>query len=498
MLLLHFAYGILQMNYNWLVKLLLGPLLFVLIIMFGNLSPGNPAVTYMAGITIWIACWWLTEVIDIAVTSLLPLVLLPAFGILDAKNTALQYSDQVIFLFVGGFILSFAIEKWDLHKRISLKILSLIGTSPVNILAGVMATTYFISMWMSNTATVMMLLSAVLAIIYSVEKDMGPAIKTKISSALLLGLAYSASIGGMATLVGTPTNMIFYSFYQKHFPDLPPITFSKWFAIGFPLSISLLLVTFLILRFRFITKAANIKFDKNYFRDAYKLLGKFSFEEITVTIIFTLTALLWFTRSDIDMGRFTFYGWSNLFGSRKEDIQDSTVAIFMAMFLFIIPSKRDKGKPLLAWDDAKKIPYDIILLFGSGFALAKGFDASGLSNWLAGQLKFLNDANLYVIILIICIVVCVISEFASNVASIQLVLPILMVLSVSLKISPELLMIPATLAASLGYILPVATAPNTIVFGTKLIRLKHMIWSGFWIDIIGIVLITLGVIIFLF
>jgi len=451
----------------------------------------------MAGITVWIALWWLTEVIDIAITSLLPLVLLPSFGILDAKNTALQYNDQVIFLFVGGFILSFAIEKWDLHKRISLKILSLIGTSPVMILAGLMITTYFISMWMSNTATVMMLLSAVLAIIYSIEQEIGSEKKTKIASALLLGLAYSASIGGMTTLVGTPTNMIFYSFYHTHFPDAETVSFANWFVTALPISSSLLIGTFLILRYRFITKETNIKFDKSYFKDAYKKLGKFSFEEITVTVVFSITALLWFTRSDIDMGSFTFYGWSNLFGKNKEFIQDSTVAIFMALILFVIPSKKDKGTQILMWEDAKKIPYDIILLFGSGFALAKGFDSSGLSTWLAGYLKFLNDANIYVVIFAICIVVCVISEFASNVASIQLVLPILLVLSASIKIKPELLMIPATLAASLGYILPVATAPNTIVFGTKLIPLKHMVRSGAWIDLLGILLIGLSVAAFL-
>ena len=474
------------------LELFTGPLIFLLVVMFGDLSPGNPEVTIMAAITIWMAWWWLTEVVDLAVTSLLPLVLLPTLGILDAKTTALQYNDQVIFLFVGGFILSFAIEKWNLHKRISLKILSLIGTSPVNILAGIMFTTYFISMWMSNTATVMMLLAAVLAINNNIQQEIGGTVKNNIPSALLLGLAYAASIGGMATLVGTPTNMIFYSFYQSNLPTAGAMTFTKWFAIAFPTSQALLTGTFFILRYRFISKAANIRFDKNYFKDAYKQLGPFSFEEKTVTILFSITALLWFTRSDMDFGSFTFYGWNNLF-AKKEFIQDSTVAIFMAMLLFIIPSKKDKGKQLLMWEDAKKIPYDIILLFGSGFALAKGFDVSGLSNWLAGQLNFLKGIDPFIMVLSICIVVCVISEFASNVASIQLVLPILLVLSSSLNINPLLLMIPATLAASLGYILPVATAPNTIVYGSKLFPVKHMLKAGALIDLLGIVLITIAI-----
>lgn len=483
------------MKTGWIIKLLLGPLFFVLIVLFANLSPGQPHVTLMAGIIAWIACWWLTEVVDLAVTSLLPLVLLPTLGIMDAKTTALQYNDQVIFLFVGGFILSFAIEKWDLHKRISLKILSLIGTSPVKILAGVMFTTYFISMWMSNTATVMMLLAAVLAINYNIQQEIGDTIKNNIPSALLLGLAYSASIGGMATLVGTPTNMIFYSFYQTHLPQAEVMTFTKWFGVGLPISFLLLTGTFFILRYRYISKESNIKFDKSYFKEAYKKLGAFSYEEIIVTVLFSVTALLWFTRSDMTLGDFKFYGWANLF-VKKEFIQDSTVAIFMAMLLFIIPSKKEKGQHLLQWEDAKKIPYDIILLFGSGFALAKGFEVSGLSKWLAGQLHFLQHVHPFLIVLAVCIVVCIISEFASNVASIQLVLPILLVLSSSLKINPLMLMIPATLAASLGYIMPVATAPNTIVYGSKQFPVRHMLRVGALVDILGIGLIS--VIIYLF
>ncbi|MFM9946088.1 MAG: SLC13 family permease [Bacteroidia bacterium] len=486
------------MKTSWLLKLLSGPFFFFLIITYTNLSPENPNVSLMAGITVWIAFWWLTEVVDLAVTSLLPLILLPTMGILDAKTTASQYNDQVIFLFVGGFILSFAIEKWNLHKRISLKILSLIGTSPVNILAGVMFTSYFISMWMSNTATVMMLLAAVIAINYNIQQEIGETIKNKIPSALLLGLAYSASIGGMATLVGTPTNMIFYSFYQSNLPDAEAMTFTKWFAVAFPISLTLLIGTFFILRYKFITKASNIKFDKSYFKDAYKKLGPFSFEEKTVTLLFSITAFLWFTRSNMDFGNFKFYGWGKLFDiNGKEFVLDSTVAIFMAFLLFIIPSKKEKGQHILIWEDAKKIPYDIILLFGSGFAIAKGFEVSGLSNWLAAQLNFLKGVHPFFMIASICAVVCLISEFASNVASIQLALPILLVLSTSLQIDPFLLMIPATLAASLGYILPVATAPNTIVYGSKLFPVKHMLSVGAIIDILGIILISVSIYIFI-
>ena len=479
------------MKLNWWLQLLSGPLFFIVIITFFEFDPTNPKVTYMAAITIWMACWWLTEVVDLAVSSLLPLVLLPMMGIMDAKTTALQYNDQVIFLFVGGFILSFAIEKWGLHKRISLKILSLIGSSPVMILIGIMGVTYLISMWMSNTATVMMLLSAVLAVNFHIEKEVSKKHSAKIAVVLLLGLAYSASIGGMATMVGTPTNMIFTSFYQSNVSPTEPITFVKWFSFGFPVSILLLLFAFFILRHTYLRKEVNIRFDKNFFKDGYKSLGKFSYEEIWVIVIFSITAILWFTRSDIDFGFVKTTGWSHIF-KNTDFIQDSTVAIFMAIFFFIIPSKQNKGQHLLMWEDAKKLPYDIVLLFGSGFALAKGFEVSGLSDWLAGQLKFLEGTNSYLLILGVCVIVCIISEFASNVASIQLVLPILLALSKTMHIEPLLLMLPATLAASLGYMLPVATAANTIVFGTKQVPLKFMLRSGFWIDLVGIVLISLA------
>lgn len=473
----------------WWLSILSGPIMFATMVLLVDLVPSKPQVTTMAAITLWVAIWWMTEVVDLAVTSMLPLVLLPITGILDARNTALQYNDQIIFLFVGGFILSFGIEKWGLHKRISLKILSLIGSSPINILAGIMLSTAFISMWMSNTATVMMLLSAVLAIIYHIETEVSEKHSKKIATALLLGLAYAASIGGMASLVGTPTNMIFSSFYQINFPTQQPVTFFEWFKFGFPVSILLLIATFFILKWRYLKKETNLKFDKNYFKDGYKALGKFSYEEKWIVVIFGSTAVLWFTRGNMDLGFAQIKGWSQLF-KNPDFLQDSTVAIFMATLLFIIPGKKNKDEALLVWEDAKKLPYDIILLFGSGFALAKGFEVSGLSQWLASQLHFLKGYNPYFMILGICFTVCIISEFASNVASIQLVLPILSALSVSVQVDPIILMIPATLSASLGYMLPVATAANTIVFGTKKVPLRNMLRTGFWIDLAGIILIS--------
>ncbi len=478
-----------------IVKLLVAPLIAAIIILFFDFVPENPLVTKMAAVALWMSIWWLTEAVHLAVTALLPMIVIPLFGIADSKLMATQYMDPIIFLFIGGFIIAFAIERWDLHKRIALKILTKVGTSPSRILFGIMFTSFILSMWISNTATVMMLISAVLAIVVQIEQHFSEEKHSQnISKALLIGLAYSASIGGMATLVGTPTNMIFLREYNDKFANNHDLNFFVWFKIAFPLALVFLVLTFFILKKLFIKKGMDLAVEKNYFNDAYKKLGKISFEEKVVSTVFIITALLWFTRADIDLGFFQIKGWNNLF-DKKEYINDSTVALFMALLLFFIPSKNEKDKKLISWTEVSKLPFDIILLFGGGFALAKGFEISGLSNFIASQLQFSEGTNLYLFILVMCLLITIISEFASNVACIQLMLPVLIVVQQNMNIHPLILLIPATLASSLGFMLPVATAPNTIVFGSNRIKVNDMLKAGFFIDIIGIVLITLLVMI---
>lgn len=478
---------------SWWLRLAGGPFLAALIVAFFDLVPGKPQVTLMAGVTIWMAWWWLTEVVHLAVTSLLPMILLPLLGIAPAKLVAQQYMDQIMFLFIGGFVIAFAIERWNLHRRIALHILSRVGTRPSAILFGVMLTSAFISMWISNTATVMMLLSAVYAIINQVEMHIeNPEQRRRFAAGVLIGLAYSASIGGMGTLVGTPTNMIFYRSYTAAFPQAQDMNFASWAFIAMPVSLLLLGAAFLVLKFMFIPKGLTIGIDKKFFRESLIQLGRRSYEENVVGILFLLTAVLWFLRSDIDFGSFRMRGWSSLFPEKYQDfLQESSVAVFTAILLFIWPSRNEKGRAIITWQEVSKMPFDIILLFGGGFALAYGFEASGLSGWLAGKLHFLDHANTWVLIAGLCLLVTVISEFASNVTSVQLILPILLVLHRQLKIDPLLLMIPATLSASLGFMLPVATAPNTIVFGSKRIKVSEMMRAGFIVDLAGIAIISL-------
>ncbi|MBL7924170.1 MAG: SLC13/DASS family transporter [Bacteroidia bacterium] len=478
-------------KHKWLV--FAGPLLCLFISQIPSPDPYYPTLSLMMGITAWMALWWITEAVHIAVTAFIPFIFLPATGIADIKVVSAQYMDPVLFLFIGGFLLAFAIEKWGLHRRLALSILSSSGHTASNILLGIMFTSFLISMWISNTATVMMLLSAVLAIIHQLREHLG-ATEThrKVSTALLIGLAYSASIGGMSTLVGTPTNMIFYRAYNEQFAAQHPIHFSDWMLMAFPMALCLLMMTWLIIRMTLLNRLGKIPFNKSIFKEQRKNLGAWNRDEKVVAVIFIATAVLWFTRADMEIGNRLFRGWAGYLPFPQQ-IQDSSIAIFMAMLLFFIPSSTEKNRNLLEWKEASRLPYEIILLFGSGFALAKGFETSGLSNWLALHLHGLKNVSPVYVVLVICMVVTVISEFASNVASIQLVLPILISLQSVTQSDPRIFMVPAALAASLGFMLPVATAPNTIVFSGGQIRVKEMVIAGLLVDLAGILLITLSV-----
>ncbi len=447
----------------------------------------NHQAALMAAVVVWVAFWWLTEPVDLAITSLLPFILLPILGISKADAVAMQYMNQIIFLFIGGFFIAYAMEKWGLHERLAYKIILLTGNTPAKVLLGVMITSWFISMWVSNTATVMMLIAAVLAIVK--QKDIYHENSRKGSAtALLIGLSFSATIGGMATPVGTPPNMIFMGMYEKAFPENPPIDFLQWMTIGLPFSFLMLVASYFIIKMMFIPTQVNHKFDMEIILNRYKTLGRMKREEKIISIIFMLTVILWFFRENLNLGVVHLKGWSHIFGVYSSYIKDSTVVIFTSFFLFLIPSKQKT--PLLDWKDAERIPLSVILLFGAGFALADGFESSGLSNLAATQLYGLQGLPEWFILLCIAITVTILSEFASNTASVQLVLPVVIPLAAALGMNPLLLMLTATFSASLGFMLPVATSANTIVYGTGEIKTRDMMRVGILLDVIGVLLIT--------
>lgn len=472
------------LNTNFL-KILSGPLLGLFVFLILNAYELEQTVCMAAAAVVWMCFWWITEAINIYITSLLPLVLFPFSGVMPMQEVSQMYTNEIIFLYIGGFLLAFGIERWNLHQRFAFKILLSVGIKPQSVLLGFMLSSYLLSMWISNIATTMMLLPAVLAVGKTLNEN-NP--KTNYYLPLLLGLAYASSIGGTATIVGTAPNMIFFGFYEQFFPNETPITFSKWLLFGLPLSLVLFFVAYKVLGWMFFRKDVDIEFDKTYIKEKYIALGKLSKDEIKILIIFGITVLLWFFRVDLSIGDFKLKGWTSLLDNPSY-IKDSTIAITMAFLLFLIPSS--KGK-LLTWNEAKEIPWGILFLFGGGFAMASGIESSGLSVLISEKLMLLSNLNGTTIIIILTIFMVFFTEISSNTTSTYLILPIISGLSSNIVDTPALfLMIPVVFAASLAFMLPVATPPNAVVFASEKIKIKEMAKTGLILNLISILVVVL-------
>jgi len=473
-----------------IAALIVAPLISLSIILFADLDPGNPKITYTFAIALLMAVWWITEAIPLAATALLPVALFPLFGVVDGKTVSSMYFNYLIFLFIGGFLMALAMERWDLHRRIAIKVLMFFGISPGRILMGFMAATAFLSMWMSNTATTMMMIPIALSIIYKLEEILGKVKLGTYSIGLLLGIAYSASIGGIATLVGTPPNLSFARIANIIFPAMPEISFADWLIFAIWITFVVFIAAWLLLYVMYKPKHAWDGVNREEFKKEYQLLGKAKPEEKIVFVLFILMALLWVFRSGFHIGFVNIPGWSALFDNPTY-INDGTVAIAIAVILFIIPSKTNKGERLMDWETANRLPWHIVILFGGGFALAKGFVDSGLSVWFGEQLSGLAGTHPMILTSVIVTMMSFLTELTSNIASTEMILPILAGMAVSIQINPLLLMIPATLAASLAFMLPVATPPNAIVFGTGRLLIKDMVKTGFLLNLIGVIVTTL-------
>lgn len=469
-----------------------GPLIALLLILFVDLDPGRPIITYTAALALLMALWWISEAVPLAVTALIPVALFPLFGIMNGKAVASQYFNHVIFLFLGGFLLALAMERWNLHKRIALFILLRFSQKPAFIMLGFMVATAFLSMWISNTATAMMMVPIALSVILSLEERNGRTREVaRYSIGLLLGIAYSASIGGIATLVGTPPNLSFARIYSISFPEAAEVGFAPWFFFALPLSIIFLILCWLILLILWGRKVPGS--DKTSLREDYRKLGPMTSEERKVLIMFISLALLWLFRADIEMGSFRIPGWGRLF-NEPSYINDGVVATFFGILLFVIPAKG--GERLMDWDTAKSIPWGIILLFGGGFALASGFMESGLSFWIGGELAGLSSLPDWGIVAAISGSITFLTELTSNTATAEMILPVLAALSTAIDVHPLLLMIPATIASSFAFMMPVATPPNAIIFGTQRIKVIDMVKTGLILNLIGIVLVTISIFLF--
>lgn len=472
---------------------LIAPILFLYIVFFVELDSENPIVSYTLAVAILMALWWVTEIIPLAVTSLLPFVLFPILGVMNGKIVASHYFNDIIFLFLGGFLFALAMQKWNLHKRIALKILLIIGNTPAKLMFGFMLGTAFLSMWISNTATTMLMVPILMSIILKLEEINPKKSIQHFSTGLLLAVAYSASIGGISTLVGTPPNLSFARIFVIYFPNAPEISFASWFFYAFPIVVVLFLITFGYLYFVFIKRDSSkwTSIDTSTIKREYLNLGVWTVEQKILAFLFTLLALLWFTRADIVLGSIIIKGWSNFFNNPKF-LNDGTVAIVIGILLFLIPSKREKGKFIMDWKTAENIPWEIILLFGGGFALASGFKESGLSQWFGDQMIWLKDVHPFLIILAVALLITFLTELTSNVATVETFLPVLAGLAISTEINPLLFMLPATISASLAFMLPSATPPNAIIFGTKQLKVIDMSRTGIILNLIGIIIVTLA------
>lgn len=459
------------------IGLLLGPLTFILIISFASPDDLSPEGVAMMAATSWVAIWWITEAVPIAATSLLPLVLFPLLGVMGIKDTSIAYADPMVLLYMGGFMIAVAIEKWNLHKRIALTIISIIGIDLKRVILGFMVATAFMSMWISNTATALMMLPIGMAVVGQLGSNLAGTSITQndIGKALMLGIAYSASIGGMATIIGTPTNIVLVGVIKEMYGV--GIGFADWMMVGVPIAVGLLLVCWLYLtRVAFSLPSIALPGGRQEIDRQMNLLGRMSKEERRVLGVFVLVSLCWMSRSF-------------LLNHFLPAIDDTIIALTGALLLFVLPAgKESKGK-LLDWKTAESLPWGILLLFGGGLTIAAGFQVTGLAQWIGAKFIALENIPFWLFLLVIITAVNFLTEITSNTATASMILPILAAVALAMGVHPYGLMVSATLAASCAFMLPVATPPNAIVFGSGYLTIPHMMKAGIWMNILSIIIL---------
>ena len=481
------------------VGLWLGPLaaLTVLLWPLPEFGPGawEPDERRAAAVTALTAVWWLTEAIPIGAASLLPAALLPLFGVVQPDEVARAYMNDLILLFLGAFLLALGIERWNVHRRVALNIACRAGSRPRRLVLGFMLASAFLSMWLNNTATTLMMLPIGVAVVDAVsgEQDGEPGarrLETPFGIALLLGMAYASSVGGVATPVGTAPNQVFLGQVLDRFPERQEVSFAEWTIAFAPLVVLFVPIGALLLTRVLLRVPESGTAGAEVLERARAALGPWRRPELRMAGLFGLTAFLWVTKSDLELGGTTLRGWENLLGERT--VSNSTVAIFFAIVAFVVPSGAPSGGPLLDWSVAKRLPWEVLLLLGGGFALALGFQASGLDARLGESFgPLLSDAPTWLAVLVIAAGVSFLTEITSNTATTQVLLPVLASAGLAAGVDPYLWMLPATLAASCAFMLPVATPPNAVVFSSGRVAIPTMARVGVWVNVTLVLLITL-------
>ncbi len=494
--------------------LIAGPVLALLAYFFlpqeyagveGKMVPFSAAGRATLAMMIWMATWWLTEAVDIEVTALLPLATFGLLGIASMKAAAAPYADDTIFLFMGGFLLALSMQRWGLDKRIALTTLRMVGTKPANMIAGFMIATGLLSAFVSNTATAAMMMPIAMSVIALIEHQTRTTTTENdpeksaaserdlrnLSVALLLAIAYSASIGGIATIIGTPPNVILVGFLKEKIDEKYriDISFHQWLKIGIPLTIIFLPLVWLILtRLLFPVKMQRIEGGHELIEREYRKLGKLNRGEKITFIVFTLTALLWITRPWLSR-----IGWGE--GDHRtlplKGLSDAGIAMLAGLVLFVTPVNRSQRQFTMNWATAVKLPWGILILFGGGLSLAAAVQANGVAQFIGSQTAIFQGASPLVVVIVITTMVIFLTELTSNTATTAALLPVMAALAPGLGVHPYLLAFPTAIAASCAFMLPVATPPNAIVFASGHVTIPQMCKAGFWLNIIGIVLITL-------
>jgi len=471
------------------IGLFLGPILFILMLVLPTPAGMEPSAQKMAAVAFLMATWWMCESIPIPATSLLPLALFPILGIMHTKSAAAPYASHLIFLFMGGFIIALSMQRWNLHKRIAMTIVKAVGFSPSRLIFGFMASTAVLSAFVSNTATTVMMMPIGLAIVHHVieegkkeglDKDIDFAPdKFAFGLNLMLGIAYAASIGGIATLIGTPPNTVLAGYLNKTYGY--EITFASWLKVGIPLVLVMLPICWL-----WLTKVANpmklkkVPGGKDLIDQELKKMGKMSAGEKWTLAVFALTAFGWIFRKKLG---FAF--------ADPKLVTDAAIAMTGALILFLIPINMKKNEFVMDWHWASKMPWGVLILFGGGLSMAAGFKTTKLANWIGSQVGLLENAPILILIIAVATLIIFLTELTSNTATSAMVMPILSAVAIGLGQNPLLLVVPAAIAASCAFMLPVATPPNAIVFGSGYVTIPQMVKSGFGLNVIGIIVTVL-------
>ncbi|MGB0579236.1 MAG: SLC13 family permease [Limisphaerales bacterium] len=439
----------------------------------------------------WMAVWWLSEAVELSTTAMLPVTVLPIFGAVSIVDAAAPYAHRLIFLYIGGFTIALSMQRWGLDKRIALATLRQVGTKPANMIGGFMIATAFLSAFISNTATTAMMLPIALSVVVLLKDKVGEG-GSNFGIALMLGIAYAASMGGLSTLVGTPPNAFLASFLEESIAEeyRTKMSFAKWLLFGVPVTCCMLpLAWFVLAKWLYRTPATEIEGGRELIEKEYRALGKMSWGERVTLIVFAGTGFSWIGipllrryLADVEFAKG--------FVDSLSGVSDPGVAMVAAVLLFAIPSRTEQGGGVMNWPTAMKMPWDILILFGGGMSLAAAVKKTGVAEFIGAQAGYLHGAPMLVLILMVVTAVILLTELTSNLATTATLLPVFAALAPGLGVHPYLLIFTATMAASCAFMMPVATPPNAIVFGSRLLTIPQMVKAGIWMNLAGIIVIT--------